>query len=180
MCFGRTNIKKRINCSSLNFRSYNMELAFGVMLTSFAMWIIFNVPAWIIYHAEMSIAEIVMNLVNTFCLVLISTGIAFLSGNIAKNSVTITAITNILGLGMSFLSGVFVPLDVMSPTLRNVAKVVPVYWYVEACDNIMGVKKFSDFDMQELSVDFGIQILFAIAIFGVAAVVIKKFRIKEN
>ena len=46
-----------------------------------------------------------------------------------KTSDALNGITNLLGLGMCFLCGVFVDMDLLSSGVRRAAQFLPVYWY---------------------------------------------------
>lgn len=41
-------------------------------------------------------------------------------------------VANVIGLGTSFISGVFVPLDFLSPGVIKASQIFPTYWYVSA------------------------------------------------
>lgn len=180
MAFGRKDIRKRINCSSINYKNYNLQLAAGSLITCMAIWVIFNLLSWILYSGEMSVPELVLYMLNTLCFILVAMGMAFITGSLVSNDLIINGITNVLGLGMSFLGGAFVPLSVLGEGIRRAAKFVPVYWYIMGTEEISGVKKWADFDLHAIAVDMGVQILYAAAIFALAMVMIKKFRVKES
>lgn len=46
-----------------------------------------------------------------------------------KNSNMLSGIANILSLGMCFLCGVFVPMNIMDRNVLKVSQFLPVYWY---------------------------------------------------
>jgi ABC-2 type transport system permease protein len=79
-------------------------------------------------------------------------------------------ITNIVSLSMSFLCGVFVPQWLLGDGVLTVARFLPFYWSVYA-NNMTYASSGVSFDMHELMVCFGIQILYAAALALVAAFV---------
>ncbi len=75
--------------------------------------------------------------------------------------------SNIIGLGLSFLGGIFVPLQYMSKGVLRFSKLLPTYWYVvtgEAIDNINN--SVAEYDI--IFRNMGIQLLFAAAFFAIA------------
>lgn len=76
--------------------------------------------------------------------------------NISTNKYAITAIANVLSLGLSFISGVFVPQDYLSDKVLNIAKFSPVYYFVRI--NNQDIISFAD-----MGFDLAIQLLFALA-----------------
>jgi ABC-2 type transport system permease protein len=76
-------------------------------------------------------------------------------------------IANIIGLGMSFLCGVFVPQNMLSPGLLSFAKFLPAYWYTRVNDMLGGLSNES-VNLQFVMTAFGIQLLFAATLFAAA------------
>ncbi len=67
-------------------------------------------------------------------MLLVALSLAYLVGILAKNSSMLNGIVNVISLGMSFLCGVFIPLEYMSGSVRKAAMFLPVYWYEKAND----------------------------------------------
>ena len=73
-----------------------------------------------------------------FCLAL-SAFVGILCSGSEKSTNYITSmVSNVLGLGMSFLCGVFVKQSLLGEAILNAAKFLPAYWYVRANNMIMG------------------------------------------
>lgn len=179
IAFNRRDLRRRVNCSAMGFKSRNVQLALGAAVVGISICIMLNVMAAVVYNGNMSSVEILFNVLNTMCMSVISLGIAFLCGNMVKNTEILAAVVNVLGLGLSFFGGVFVPLEVLSETMHKFSKITPTYWYVNANNAIVGAEKFSDLDTDKIFFSFGIQLLFAAAIFGIALVIVKKFRTRD-
>ena len=114
-------------------------------------------------------------LLNSFILTIVALTLAFFVGSFLKSEELISAVVNVLSLGMSFLCGVFVSMDVLGKGVLTVAHFLPVYWY-EIVNNILaGNKVLSSSQMTELYQGLGIQLLFAAALLG-AALVLRKNR----
>ena len=76
----------------------------------------------------------------------------------------------VLTLGMSFLCGVFVSLEILGKGVRTVAHFLPVYWYEVNNNLIAGNRTLSSSQMTELCQGLIIQLLFAAALLGTALV----------
>ena len=69
-------------------------------------------------------------------------------------------ITQVLGLGMSFFCGIFIPMEVLSDKVVSVARFLPAYWYVRANNMIADITQFS---LNEVVQCYLIQLGFAAA-----------------
>lgn len=169
--FGKTDIRKRIAVSSQSFKSYSAQMFLGVVTFGLILLALFNVLALILYGENITFAGITSYVIITLCLMAVSMAITYLGGNLFSKTATISAFSNVVSLGFSFIGGIFVPLEFLGDTMRNVAKFTPTYWYVRANDTVLGVKTFADINLGELALTCGVQLLFALAFFSVGLVV---------
>lgn len=81
----------------------------------------------------------------------------------------LSAISNILGLGVSFLCGVFIPIDMMSPALKAFSSYIPVFWYEQALEIIgnCGSVHQAIIKVRPLLLQQGIAVLVAFILFGI-------------
>lgn len=109
-------------------------------------------------------------------LLLVGLALSFLLGTFITKEDILTALVNVVTLGMSFLCGVFVPLDIMGKGVKTMAHFLPVYWY-EISNNLLNNSAvLTQAQRQLLYRNYGIQLLFAAAIFCIALVVSKRMR----
>ncbi len=95
-----------------------------------------------------------------------------------KNELAVNGIANIVALGMSFLCGVLVDMELLGSGVRMVAQFLPVYWYETA--NIT-LYEFGSMTMEQRNsvwLSIGIQLAMAVSILCIA-LIIKKKRVKE-
>ena len=97
--------------------------------------------------------------------------LSFLIGTLARREEIISAIVNVVSLGMSFLCGVFVELEVLGKGVRTFAQFLPAYWYEVANGLLSNNSSLSPAQQTSLYTCYGLQILFAAAILGVAMVI---------
>ena len=108
----------------------------------------------------------IQHLVNILCAVTVGPwwGLA--------QAFTASVIRNLLGLGMAFLGGVFVPQNMLSDEVLAVARFLPTYWYVRA-NNMLAGFSTEIFDMHLYWNAIGIQLLFALTAFALTLVASK-------
>lgn len=115
---------------------------------------------------------------NSFLVMLVAICVSLLCSCFVESVTTQNFVTNFVSLAICFLSGVFVPLELMSDSLKNAAQVLPVYWY-EA-----NVEKICRWNAEGAKIDgdiwlgLGIQGGFALALFCVYLVV-NKYKERE-
>ena len=112
---------------------------------------------------------------NSFVYIIAAAGIAMIIAQFDLSDNGITAISNILGLGMSFLCGVFVPQELLTGGVLAVGRLFPAYWYTKANNMLFGMIG-GVFSTKEYLICIGIEALFAVAFFAVAALLVKQKR----
>ena len=106
--------------------------------------------------------------------------IAFLAGKFIRNPGVQNAFANVVALGLSFLSGVFVEQDMLGEGILRFARFEPVYWYVKATAGIRGLSDYSLKSIQGPVNAILIQLGFAAVIFMVALALSKHMRPKRE
>ena len=110
---------------------------------------------------------------NVCVMVLVGLSIAFLVVHLAGTGNGVNGLANVIALGMSFICGVFIPDSMLSSSVRNIAKFLPVYWY-EQNNTILGTHTLlSDGMIDKLWEGYRHQALFALIVLA-AAILIKK------
>ena len=85
---------------------------------------------------------------------LLAGGIAFLMAVISKSEAMNSVLTNIISIGFAFISGVFVPLNLLPGFVQKIALISPMYWYGKVCDLISA----DTFTIGTSALFFGVQI----------------------
>ena len=174
--FGKKDVKMRINVSAQTFKSYSLQMFLGVVTFGVIILALFNVLAVILYGSSMSLASLVYYLILTLCFLMVCLGITYFGGFLFSNGATMGSFANVVSLGFSFLGGIFVPLELLGDTMKNIARFTPTYWYIQANNDIIGIEKFSDINIGEFAKNCGIQLLFAAAFFCIGLAVLKHKR----
>lgn len=173
--FQKKEISDRTTCSALRLISRNIQLSLGCITYSLVVWIGFLLLGILAYGKGMFTTNALYCALNSFVFLLISAGLTLLISVFAPGMNAINAISNIIGLGMSFFCGVFVEQYMLPDAVLRIARFLPAYWYIKANDMISGLYN-TTFDLSTYWQAIGIQLLFVAAIFAItlAAVKIRK------
>ena len=104
-------------------------------------------------------------------------GMAFVITNLVKDINALTMMANIIGLGICFLSGVFVPMEYLSDGVLKVASFLPGYWYILGCREIEIYTSTSQ--LSKIFSYVGIELLFAIGFIGIG-LAISRLKYQKN
>ena len=172
--YRRKDLRRRLLCSALSSRKQNLQLIFGYAVVGMGIWAVTMLIPTVMYGKEfLTDTNIFYYVVNAFIMTLVSMAISFVIGVLVHHEEVINGIVNVVGLGMCFTCGVFVSMDVLSKGVRVVAQFLPVYWYEVANGIIADNAVFTAAQRMELYKSYGIQLLFAAAIFSVGLVASK-------
>ncbi len=78
-------------------------------------------------------------LINSILYLIISTEIAVLVAFVSKSVMTAHIAGNVIGMGMAFLCGVFVPMDLLGDKVIAFSRFLPAFWYEYANDMIFSM-----------------------------------------
>ena len=126
MCiFNKETIRKRNNVSKLNPKSFSNQLFLGHMTLTLSIWAIFILISVILYKDLMFTINGLLLILNSLCFAITATSLAYLIGCLIKNENVISGIQNVISLGLSFISGCFVPIEWLDTNIINFSKIFP-------------------------------------------------------
>lgn len=167
--FRDKNLHTRIQCSSLSVTKRNIQLAISSIFFSLICWGILLLINSLTTSSNFFNIQGLFYIMNSFTFLLVAVSITFLVSFLVRSFSTLNMVANVVGLGLSFLGGVFVPLQHMDSSVVMFSKLLPSYWYIIALDYISGYSGKSS-QIQSLLFSMGIETLFAVAIFCAALV----------
>jgi len=171
--FGRKELRDRIECSSYKFSNVNKELILGVAITGFGICIaIFGVTAALLKNEVLTEKGLWFG-INMVTYMMVAVSLAFLVSKLTNNEQIVSMIANIVSLGMSFICGIFVPMEFLGENVKKVAHLLPAFWYNKAC---VGIDQGAGAHLTEILSSMGIQILFAIVILIAGVIIARKKR----
>lgn len=169
-------MKARTVCSSLTPHRRMAEMSAGCVLYSLGVWMLFMLLGTVMYGTSLWTAETAfLGIVNSFVFMIFATAITLFISNFGFDDNILNMVSNIIGLSMSFLCGVFVPQSMLPAGVLNIAKFLPAYWYIRANNMLAGFGK-EVFDMDFYMECIGIQLLYVVAIFAITAVAARQTR----
>lgn len=177
MAFQKTDLNRRNLCSPLSLRSRNLQLALGGGVFALACWGLMMIFGLLLYGDGLLRSGLLeLFLLNSLCFTVVGTAVAFLAGVFLRSYSMMSAMSNVLSLGLCFLSGVFVPQQLMSKEVLRVASFTPTYWYVKANEAISALSVKDWAHLSPVFANMLVQLGFAVALFAVALLVSKQKR----
>lgn len=176
--FHKPDIQNRMKASAVSSRRQNMEALLAAGVLGAALWGICILVSTAYYGSTfLKNPGVWYYILNSFVMQLVALSLSYMVGMFAKNSNTLNGIVNSLSLGMCFLCGVFVPLDIMNERVKTVAQFLPVYWYEKTNELLAAAGTITGSLRMEIWKSYAIQALFAAAIVGVALVIGRRKRL---
>lgn len=177
LAFNSKDIAARISCAPVSAVKKNLSIIGASAVFCVTLWALMTLIAIILSGFPTIGDKELLIFLNSFIFTLVSAGIAIFASELCRNNAdVIDIIGNVLSLGMAFLGGVFVSQSLLSETVLTVGKFLPAYWYVKAT-NILGGAAGEVLNYGEVFACFGIELLFALALFAGSIAVTK---LKKN
>lgn len=166
--FGREETRRRIGSSPIPQLSVNLQIAAACFVTMLVCWAFVSALGLVVFGGKLvgvGIDVIISGLVSLFCYSLFGLAFGFLIGQLTDNELVMNAASNIVGLVISFLGGVWISLDLVGEPIATIARFTPTYYYNEALHAAFDAAG-GGFTSGVVA-NLGIVCLFALAIFAV-------------
>lgn len=174
LVFNNKDLKMRNYSSSLKLRSFNFQMILGNITFAIAVWGVMVLASFIMYGKYMLTMTGALFLLNSFIFTIAALSIGFLISNLVSSRNAMSAAANVVSLGCCFLSGVFVPQELLGDTVLKIASFNPTFWYVKANNSISTLVNFNKETLTPIIWSMLIMLGFAIAILSITLVIIKK------
>jgi len=135
-----------------------------------------GIVSTIMFPEDMLTVNGILYILNSVCIMAVALAITYLVSKVTTNEQVISLLSNVVGLGMAFLCGVFVPIEYLSDGVIKIAHFLPAYWNVRA---IGIIDSFTSDKLGTLLSYMGIQLLFAVAITCVALIIARRKRVSN-
>lgn len=178
--FRDQDLRRRNNSSPVSLRSMNFQLVLANTVFAMVVWALMFGLSFILFRESMFNINTIFYAINTIIYTVVCVSISFLIGNLTKSRGAQAAIVNVLVMGLSFISGVFVPQFLLGETVLRIASFTPTYWYVRANNLIDGRDMSSGFSLQFITKELSVQLIFTFGLFLIAAYVIRRRRTSET
>ena len=158
----KRDIRFRTNCSCVKNSKYTFQLFFGSLLFVIAVWLLLVVIGAVL-NKEMYAGRAWYAVLNSFIFSLVVASIAVFVSSFEPKENVLNLITQVLSIGMSFLCGIFIPMEVLSDKVLAVSRFLPAYWYVKANNMIADISPFSrDSVVQCYLIEIGFAVMFVV------------------
>ncbi|UOO38304.1 ABC transporter permease [Oscillospiraceae bacterium CM] len=174
MAFNDGEIRKRNACSPLRPLRLSLSLFLGNAVFALAVWAALCALSLGLFGGFTLDSGAVLLCLNALVFTIVCLTIGFLGGKFIKSPTAQAAFTNIVSLSICFISGVFVPQELLSGTVLKIASLTPGYWYVSAVNTIRSLSSFDLTRIRPILSDMLIQLGFAAALLIVALTVAKQ------
>lgn len=164
-------LRDRVYCSSYQFTKMNMEVLLGVLITGCVISVAFFAFALAFFGKTILSVNGILYAANMLVYMLVALAITYTVSNCTDSPQAVSIIANVISLGMAFLSGIFVPMELLSDTVIKIAHFLPAYWYEKA---VLTIENFVQSDFMNIVMYMGIELLFALAIVVVGLAISRK------
>ncbi len=174
--FYKESINKRNACSAKSKTLIYIELLGANIVLAVGSLVLLLTIVSIQNNYSFFSREGMLFVLNGVTWLLVVASIGFVVGILVQSKRVQEMITNVMSLGLSFISGVFVAQEYLPIEVINVSKFLPTYWYIEANSLIADVSNFEIESLMPIINAMGIQLGFAVAIICVGIVINKQKR----
>lgn len=181
--FFNAEITKRNLIAPVSQNRMNLQLVFCNLSVGIALWgLMMLMILGMVWDSMMTLGGL-LEIVNAFVFMLMCVSMSFMFCVISAKSKQpddmLNGISNIVGLGSSFLCGAFVPLSMIGENILVISRFLPSYWYVKLNDSLTSAVHVGDALLQEAFMTYGILLLFAAAFLCIALVIMKSRRTQD-
>ncbi len=178
LAINKGDAKKRNLASPISASKIGLQVFLGNAVVSFICFALIILIMLAIFKEDFLSIYGVLHSLNILVYTLVCLGISFLIGNLASKN-AVNAICNVIALGGSFLGGAFVPQEFLSDSVKNIAVIDPIFWFVKANNAITSISTFNFKTISPVLYFMFVQLLFAVLFFSAAMLAIKYKRRKN-
>ncbi len=172
--FNEADLSNRNSCAPIKPSGMSLQMLLANITFALAFWAVLCVFVFMLYpEAGLNTGTILLCL-NALVFTFASLSIGFLAGRFIKSHGAQGAIMNVVALGLSFLSGVFIPQDMLGSSVLTAARFTPSYWYVKTVMDIRELSSITSQTMEPIIYGILIQAGFAAALMIVSLLISKQ------
>lgn len=160
--FTKEEIHRRNLISPISYRRFNFQLVLGNVVTSIGVWLLYVLVSIALYGQTMLTTGGLLLMLNSFVFTIFILIFSFFLTTLTQNRQIISGVSTVVGLGTSFISGSFVPQELLSPFVLGLAKLTPSYWFIDANNKIGQLSSYTLTSLQPVFINMLIIIGFAI------------------
>lgn len=171
-------IRRRNTCAPISVFKTNLQVFLAILLFGLSAWITLVALSLLFARSEIQYPNTLFFIVNSLIFAGSTAGLSYLISLLLKGRQAIMAVANIITLGSCFISGVFVPQELISQSVLRVARILPAYWFVRGNGYIASLTEWGTKASREVLLAMSIQAVFAVTFF-IAAYLVGKRKIQS-
>lgn len=128
--YQKLDIRRRLMATSMPLRRQSLEMFLAFLTVGLGIWVLCQGMGIALCGGDfLESPNKWYILLNGFSIMLSALAASFFIGNVAKTSEAVNGLANVISLGFSFLGGVFIPLEMLTGTVKRIGQFFPTYWY---------------------------------------------------
>ena len=173
IAFNDKEIIKRNNAAPIKSNKFSMQLLLGNLVITIIVYLVLMAVPFLMYFENSLNSKSILLYLNTFVFTLMVLCLSFLMGLVAKKS-TISAISNSVALGSTFLGGAFIPQDFLSEFVKKISLFNPTFWYIKNNNFISEIGQFDGENIKTYVLNIFIQISFGVLFISISLLINNK------
>ncbi|MFL2137125.1 ABC transporter permease [Ruoffia sp. FAM 24228] len=155
-------IQDRINLSGISNLKYNTQVVLGQITYGGLILLVTISVLWFYIPSSIPI-DYVRVIISLTLFILTALSMAFLMTSITNNRNIINGLTTVISLGLAFLSGLFIPYEIVGTAIQRIAHFSPLFYFRQSV--MKDINSYSD-----LLTEWGLLLAFAVVftLLGVA------------
>lgn len=126
----KETVNKRQRVSPVSGKRTNLILTLGHLVFGIIFWLLYLLICIVLVKDFEFNQVFLLSALNSFVFMISAVTLSMLIGKLFQDLNSLSVVINILVLGSSFLSGVFVPMEFLGETTLKIARIFPNYYYV--------------------------------------------------
>ena len=178
--FNQKDLRRRNMCAPVNMVQFNLQLFLANLVFALAVWLVMILVSLPLGANQISRTSWLLYSLNALVFTLACLSLSFLVCQFIRSRPAQQAAANVIALGTCFISGVFVPMELLGSGVRFVASFTPTYWYIQGVRHIQVMPTLDAAQVRTLAEYLLIQIGFVIALLVLGLAVYKQKRQSNN
>lgn len=176
LSFHSIEIRRKHYASPITSRNFNFQMILANLVFVMVYMIVFIIMGYLCNPYREFSTNTLLFWLNAVLFGLTVLSISYLIGITVKGKNAVQALSTMLSLSLAFISGMFVPQELLGDAVLKAASFTPAYWYVKTNNMIAVLTKFNFDSLSSVLGNMVIQIGFASAIMSIALVAGKRKR----
>jgi len=176
LVFNQPDLRRRNLSAPVRLVRFNLQLMLACLVFALLTWLLMVVISLLLGARELPVREFLLLAANALAFTLACLSLSFLISQLIRSRAVQQSIANVLALGTCFISGVFVPQELLGDAVQTLASFTPTYWYVRAVNTLDSLPVMDLQALQPVIQAMLIQLGFAVALLAVALAVVRQKR----